>query len=209
MKIIKQDNNESIFPFIAYIPDNVSDNPALIIQLHGAGERGNGKDELEKVLRIGYANVVNDDNMKDCILIMPQCPTGTFWVAKIESLKKFIDEMCLKFSADKKRIYLCGLSMGGFGTWYTAMAYPQLFAAILPCCGGGMAWNADTLKMPIWTFHGLEDRTVSPNQTKEMVERLKETNPFLKYDFLEGVAHDSWNNAFTITTLNWLLSQAK
>ena len=147
--------------------------------------------------------------MKDCILIMPQCPTGTFWVAKIESLKKFIDEMCLKFSADKKRIYLCGLSMGGFGTWYTAMAYPQLFAAILPCCGGGMAWNADTLKMPIWTFHGLEDRTVSPNQTKEMVERLKETNPFLKYDFLEGVAHDSWNNAFTITTLNWLLSQAK
>ena len=209
MKIIKQENNENIFPFIAYIPDNVSDNPALIIQLHGAGERGNGKDELEKVLRLGYANIVNDDNLKDCILIMPQCPTGTFWVAKIESLKNFIDEMCLKFSADKKRIYLCGLSMGGFGAWYTAMAYPQLFAAILPCCGGGMAWNADTLKMPIWTFHGLEDRTVSPNQTKEMVERLKETNPFLKYDFLEGVAHDSWNNAFTITTLNWLLSQAK
>ncbi len=209
MKIIKQETHENIFPYIAYIPDNVGANPAIIFQLHGAGERGNGESELVYVLRLGYANIVNDNNLKNCILIMPQCPTHTFWVAKIESIKRFIDLMCEKFSADMSRIYLCGLSMGGFGTWYTAMAYPDLFAAILPCCGGGMAWNAHTLNMPIWAFHGLEDRTVSPNQTKEMVERLKETNPYLKYDFLEGVAHDSWNNAFVQTTLDWLLSHRK
>ena len=149
MKIIKQNNKENIFPYIAYIPDNIGPNPALLIQLHGAGERGNGGEELEKVLVHGFSKIVNDNNFNDCILIMPQCPLDSFWVAKIESIKKFIDEMILKFSVDTNRVYLCGLSMGGFGTWYTAMAYPELFAAIAPCCGGGMAWNAQTLQMPI------------------------------------------------------------
>ena len=89
------------------------------------------------------------------------------------------------------------------------MAYPDLFAAIAPCCGGGMAWNAKTLTMPIWTFHGLSDTVVSPNQTMEMIEVLKETNPNFKYDLYEGVGHNSWSRAFTEPTLAWLLSQSK
>ena len=93
MKIIKQNSNESIFPYIAYIPDNISDHPALIIQLHGAGERGNGGDELEKILVHGYSKIVNDNNLGDCILIMPQCPENSFWAAKVESIKAFIDKM--------------------------------------------------------------------------------------------------------------------
>ena len=209
MKIEKYTNTENVFPYIAYIPENLSNHPALIIQLHGAGERGNGGNEVEKVLVHGFAKIANDDNLKDCILVMPQCPTDTFWVAKIESIKRFIDEMAVKYSVDTDRIYLCGLSMGGFGTWYTAMAYPKLFAAIAPCCGGGMAWNAYTLQMPIWTFHGLDDTIVSPNQTIEMIEKLKECNPNFKYNLYEGVGHDSWNNAFTEETLNWLLSHKK
>lgn len=209
MKIIRQKSCENIFPYIAYIPENVSNHPALLIQLHGAGERGNGGDELEKVLVHGFSKIVNDNNFNDCILIMPQCPNDTFWVAKIESIKKFIDEIMLKFSADTNRVYLCGLSMGGFGTWYTAMAYPKFFAAIMPCCGGGMAWNAGVLNMPIWTFHGLDDTIVSPNQTIEMIEKLKVSNPNLKYNLYEGIGHDSWNNAFSEQALNWILSQNK
>ena len=209
MKIIRQKSCENIFPYIAYIPENVSNHPALLIQLHGAGERGNGGDELEKVLVHGFSKIVNDNNFNDCILIMPQCPNDTFWVAKIESIKKFIDEIMLKFSADTNRVYLCGLSMGGFGTWYTAMAYTKFFAAIMPCCGGGMAWNAGVLNMPIWTFHGLDDTIVSPNQTIEMIEKLKVSNPNLKYNLYEGIGHDSWNNAFSEQALNWILSQNK
>ena len=209
MKIIRQKTNETIFPYIAYIPDGVSDHPALLIQLHGAGERGNGGDDLEKVLVHGFSKIANDTNLTDCILVMPQCPADTFWVARIESMKTFIDEMITAYSADPDRVYLCGLSMGGFGTWYTAMAYPDLFAAIAPCCGGGMAWNAQVLKMPIWAFHGLNDRVVSPSQTMEMIEKLKDVNPNLRYTLYEGVGHNSWSHAFSGQTLNWILSHRK
>ncbi len=209
MNIIRQETAVDGFPYIAYVPEGCSSQPGLLIQLHGAGERGNGGADTDKVLVHGFSKVVNDDNLQDCILLMPQCPRDSFWVAQIQSLKGFIDRMVERFGVDTDRIYLCGLSMGGFGTWYTAMAYPQLFAAIAPCCGGGMAWNAHSLTMPVWAFHGLEDTTVSPSQTIEMVERLKLCNPRLRYDLYEGVGHDSWVRAFTEPTLAWLLSQKK
>ena len=209
MKIIKQTGSDAVFPYIAYLAENTSDHPALIIQLHGAGERGDGNADLDKVLVHGFSHIVNDQNFQDCILVMPQCPADSFWVAKIESLKRFIDALIDRYRIDPNRIYLCGLSMGGFGTWYTAMAYPDLFAAIAPCCGGGMAWNADVLKMPIWAFHGKEDSVVSVNQTVEMVEKLKHSNPALRYDLYDGVNHDSWKIAFSEGLLQWLLSQHK
>lgn len=209
MEIVKQLDAKTVFPYIAYIPEQLSDHPALIIHLHGAGERGYGQDELDNVLVNGLPNVATDSNLKNCILVMPQCPWDSFWVAKIESLKRFIDAIVDQYSIDTNRIYLCGLSMGGYGTWYTAMAYPELFAAIAPCCGGGMAWNAPMLKMPIWTFHGLDDTVVSPTQTLEMVNVLKNVNPHLKYDLYEGVGHDSWVKAFTPELLEWFFSHRK
>ena len=209
MKITKYNHSEKRFPFISYTPETISDHPALIIQLHGVGERGNGLEELDRVLIHGFSNIVTDENLKDCILVMPQCPSDTFWVARIESLRKFIDEMIALYNIDQNRIYLCGLSMGGYGTWYTAMAYPDLFAAIAPCCGGGMAWYAPILQMPIRTFHGMEDTVVSPNQTLEMIAALKDTNPNFHYDLYEGVGHNSWENAFSEDLLTWMLKQRK
>lgn len=209
MKIIKQTTNEFGFPFIAYIPDHISDHPALLLQLHGAGERGDKPEELDLVLFHGYSKVVTDENLKDCILVMPQCPKNSFWVAKIESIRKFIDHIVAAYSIDPGRIYMCGLNMGGYGTWYTAMAYPELFAAIAPCCGGGMAWNAGVLTMPVWAFHGELDREVSPIQTKEMVERLKLTNPNVRCTIYEGVGHDSWTRAFSEELLQWFFSHRK
>ena len=208
MKVVKH-FDETVFPYMAWIPEEVSSHPALIIQLHGAGERSSDPAELDKVLVHGFSKVATDENMKDCILVMPQCPEGSFWAAKVESLKTFIDYVAELYSADKNRIYLCGLSMGGFGTWYTAMAYPDIFAAIIPCCGGGMAWNAEVLTMPIWAFHGAEDPVVSPHQTMEMVEALKGINPNLRCTIYEGVGHESYKRAFSEELLQWLLRQHK
>ncbi|MBR2927415.1 MAG: dienelactone hydrolase family protein [Clostridia bacterium] len=209
MKVIRQETSEEIFPYIAYAPENRSAHPALLIQLHGAGERGEGGDALDGVLVNGFANIVNDENLTDCVLVMPQCPTDSFWVARIESIRKFIDLMMQKFSVDPSRIYLCGLSMGGFGTWYTAEAFPDLFAAIAPCCGGGMSWTAHVLTMPIWAFHGMEDTVVPPILTIQMIEKLEGKNPNLRYDLYEGVRHNSWERAFSEELLAWLLEQKK
>ena len=80
MKIIKEHIPCKGFPYMAYIPEEVSEKPALLIQLHGAGERGEG-DNLDVVTVNGFAGVVTDQNLKDCILLMPQCPRNSFWVA--------------------------------------------------------------------------------------------------------------------------------
>ena len=208
MKIIKEQTAQKGFPYMAYIPENLSEHPALLIQLHGAGERGEG-DTVEVVTVHGFAGVVNDQNLKDCILLMPQCPRDSFWVAKIESIKAFIDRMAEEYQVDKNRIYLCGLSMGGFGTWYTAMAYPEIFAAIAPCCGGGMAWNSGVLKMPIRAFHGMKDTIVSPNHTIDMKNALQGWHPDFECTLYEDAEHNSWVRAFDEKLLAWFLEQRK
>ena len=202
------ENNDYVFPFIAYISDELSENPAIIFHLHGAGERGNGEN-LDLVLTHGFPKTYDNEYFKDCILVMPQCPENSFWAAKVESLKVFMDRIIEKYSADKNRVYLTGLSMGGFGTWYTANAYPDMFAAIAPCCGGGLPWNAGVLNMPVWAFHGVEDPTVSVTQSDEMVAQLKKSGAEVKYTRLEGVGHNVWEYAYNKELFDWLLSKKR
>ena len=143
-----------------------------------------------------------------CNVIMPQCPSDTFWVARIESILSFIEKMAVKYGADRKRIYLTGISMGGYGTWYTAMARPSVFAAIAPICGGGMKWNAATLSMPVMVFHGTSDPVVSVTQSDEMVEGLLSNGKDVTYNRIEGAGHDVWNCTFDDKLMQWLLSKS-
>lgn len=208
MNRIEHREEKWMFPFVEYSGNKKIKKLPLIIQLHGAGERGCGKDDLEKVDVHGFSQYLKNAE-HNCIVVMPQCPLNTFWAAKVESILKFIEQLINEYDVDENRIYLTGLSMGGYGTWFTSMARPDLFAAIAPVCGGGMAWNADVLKMPIWVFHGVEDRVVNVAQSDEMVLKLKDENENLIYTRLDGVGHNVWENAYTKELFDWLLSKRR
>ena len=195
------------FPFVEYSPTHKSGALPLIIQLHGAGERGDGSD-LSLVDVHGFSKVIADKEFP-CIFVMPQCPTESFWAARVESIIAFIQQLKDAYEVDEDRVYLTGLSMGGYGTWYTAMARPDLFAAIAPVCGGGMAWNAPVLTMPVWAFHGVDDPVVSVNQSDEMVAALRRAGRDVTYTRLDGVQHNAWDYAYNEELLAWLLQHTR
>ncbi len=208
MNRIEHREEKWVFPFVEYSCDLKKEKLPMIIQLHGAGERGNGNEELERVDVHGFSKYLKQAE-HDCIVIMPQCPKNSFWAARVESIVKFIEQLIKEYNADEDRIYLTGLSMGGYGTWFTSMARPDLFAAIAPVCGGGMAWNAEVLKMPIWAFHGADDTVVSPVQSDEMVSKLREIGADVTYTRLDGVGHNVWEYAYNKELLEWLLSKKR
>lgn len=196
------------FPFVEYSCDEKVEKLPLVIQLHGAGERGYGKEDLQKVDIHGFSKYLKEAE-HNCVVIMPQCPINTFWAAKTESVIEFIEDVIKEYNIDEERVYLTGLSMGGYGTWFISMARPDLFAAIAPVCGGGMAWNADVLKMPIWAFHGTEDSIVSVVQSDEMVNKLREHQADVTYSRIDGVGHNVWDYTYKKELLEWLLSKKR
>ena len=208
MNRIEHREDRWIFPFVEYSCDDKTEKLPLVIQLHGAGERGAGKEDLEKVDKHGFSKYLKDAN-HDCIVVMPQCPANTFWAARVESIVAFIGQLKEAYNVDEDRVYLTGLSMGGFGTWFTSMARPDLFAAIAPVCGGGMAWNAGVLTMPIWTFHGTADDVVSVNQTDEMVAALQHAGADVTYTRVDGEGHEVWTHTYRKELMEWLLSKKR
>ena len=208
--MIRTEHRESKwkFPFVSYKPSNASGKLPLILQLHGAGERGNGGDDLKLVDVHGFSKLAMA-NEYECIFAMPQCPKDSFWVAHVESILAFIEQLKEEFDIDEDRICLTGLSMGGYGTWYTSMAKPDIFSCIVPVCGGGMPWFAGALKMPVWAFHGAEDTVVTPIQSDEMVANLRRYNDDVTYTRMDGVGHGVWEYAYIEETLAWILSKKK
>ncbi len=178
----------------------------LIVFLHGLDERG---DDVEKVKIHGIPKLFEKDNDFECITVSPQCPGDSIWTAEIRTLKTFIDDIVKEYNIDENRIYLTGLSMGGYGTWYMAMTYPEMFAAIAPVCGGGLPWYAGVLKMPVWAFHGAVDSVVSVEESKNMVREINKTGGNAKLTVFENVDHDSWNYAYTDELIEWILKQHK
>ena len=197
------------FGYVTYLPKDFDESKSypLVLFLHGAGERG---EDLELACELGYMKYVREEGKEyPFIFVAPQCPANKYWGCYTESLIAFMDYICDTLPVDKERIYLTGLSMGGYGTWFTAMAKPELFAAIAPICGGGMAWNAKVLTMPVWAFHGAEDNIVSTVQSDEMVAKLKECSKDVTYSRIDGVGHNVWEYAYTKELMEWLLSKER
>lgn len=198
----------------------------LVIFLHGAGERGT---ENETPLVHGVKEFAKPSAREQfpCFLIAPQCPEGKRWVevdwsARSHTMPKtpsdpmklllgLIDSLEKTLPIDKSRIYVTGLSMGGYGTWDLISRRPERFAAAVPVCGGGDEGQAaNAAKVPVWAFHGGKDGVVIPERSRNMVEALKTSGATPKYTEYPEVGHDSWNKAYADPEMmKWLFSQKR
>ena len=178
----------------------------LLLFLHGAGERG---DQLDFVKKHGPPKIVESKPEFPCITVSPQCAAGSRWTPK--ELTQLLDAVQKQHAVDESRVYLTGLSMGGFGTWSLAAAAPERFAAIVPICGGGNPETAEKFKdIPCWVFHGAKDTAVKQDQSDRMVEALKKAGGAPKYTIYPEAGHDSWTETYNNPELyHWLLAQKK
>ncbi len=196
--------------YLMFLPKDYSKSgkpSPMIVFLHGAGERGN---DLEKVKTWGPPAIVEKNPDFPFVVLSPQCPDGQWWNSYL--LKGMIDDVLAKYNVDKSRVYLTGLSMGGFGTWNLATAYPGYFAAIAPICGGGNPSLAKRLKdIPVWVFHGKKDEAVPEEQSAIMVDALKKVGANVEYTVLpEGNHEDAWVYAYDKAGLfDWFLKYSK
>jgi predicted peptidase len=180
----------------------------LILFLHGAGERG---DDLNLVKKHGPPKIVEQRKDFPFIVVSPQCPAGDWWTDKNEVLINLLDDVVARCDVDRGRIYLTGLSMGGFGTWALASAYPDRFAAIAPICGGGKVFMADKLKdVPVWAFHGAKDPLVPLKESEDMVNAIKARGGDAKLTVYPDAGHDSWTETYNNQQLyDWFLQHRK
>ena len=157
--------------YLLYLPNDYDKkgNWPLMLFLHGAGERG---DNLELVKKHGPPKLIEEGKAFPFVVVSPQCPEDRWW--EPVSLSALLDEIVGKYKIDKDRIYVTGLSMGGFGTWSLATYAPRRFAAIVPICGGGEPITAQMLaSVPAWVFHGGKDPVVPLARSQGMVDAMK------------------------------------
>ena len=198
----------------------------LVLFLHGAGERG---DDNASQLKHGAPLFIQPDVREKyaCFVVAPQCPAEQKWadidwssdtptqpekvsesmgltLAAIEGLQK-------EFSIDGDRLYVTGLSMGGYGTWDLVTRFPDKWAAAAPICGGGDKTKAALAKaVPIWAFHGVEDPAVKLVRTTEMIDAIEAAGGHPLYSEYPYVTHDSWTTAYQEAEfLPWLFAQRR
>lgn len=187
-----------------YAPESGEPWP-LILFLHGMGERG---DNLELVKLHGIANVVENQPDFPFITVSPQCPDTTTWAPdELDHLNALLDDIITRYAVDTSRIYLTGLSMGGFGTWHLAARFPERFAGIAPICGGGPTQHAARLsKTPIWAFHGAQDDVVPLSESEEMVAAVRTAGGNPRFTVYPEANHNSWSQTYDNPTLyTWFM----
>jgi predicted peptidase len=194
--------------YLLYLPKDYNGQQPmpLLLFLHGAGERG---DNLELVQVHGPPKLIGQGKDFPFIVVSPQCKSDQWW-EPIE-LVALLDEISGKYKVDQDRVYVTGLSMGGFGTWRLAAYAPQRFAAIAPICGGGETyWTKLFKRIPVWAFHGAKDVGVPVERSEKMIDALKKEGANPKLTIYPDAEHDSWTETYNNPELyEWLLQQKR
>jgi predicted peptidase len=198
----------------------------LVVFLHGAGERGS---DNRRQLTYLPRWMITDRHRREhpCFLLAVQCPEDQWWsphseeerliavagesTPSMQALEEVLEKVIETEKVDANRIYLTGLSMGGYGSWHLAAKHPGRFAAVVPICGGGVVEDAPRLKdLPIWAVHGTDDRVVPEAQSRRMVDAVRAAGGTVLYTPLEGVGHDSWTDAYNrIGVIEWMFEQRR
>jgi len=199
-------NIGNVKEYLQYIPDTYNEKKTykwpLVIFLHGIGEIGTDVNVLKNV---GLVKVAKG---KQFVIVAPQC-TSSWWNTNV--LQDLFKEVVKKYHVDTNRIYLTGMSMGGYGSWDWSEHYPQQFAAVVPICGAGTVNMACNLKnVPVWAFHNADDPTVNVQNSRDMVNAIKACGgTLIKYTENPGGGHNAWTKAYADSTLyDWMLKQA-
>lgn len=179
------------YPYQLYLPKNYPTTKQafpLVIYLHGGSQRGT---DLSKLNSYGLPKRISEGHHFPFIIAAPQCPDGKFWSTDNWFDSLFV-ELKRTYRVDSKRVYLTGISMGGYGTWQTAVAHPTTFAAIMPLCGGcDDSTQICTIRhVPVWAFHGTADDLVPMDETARLVKRLKQCHSKVRFSKVENKGHD-------------------
>lgn len=226
-KIFKDATGKEL-PYRLLVPLKIEEGKKypLVLFLHGAGERGtdNTKQMVHGIPQ--FASMAHREKYP-CFVVVPQCPEKQRWVevdwsANSHTMPKtqgdagrlaleLVASMMKEQPIDGKRVYITGLSMGGYGTWDLLARKPDLFAAAAPVCGGADEATAATIKhIPIWNFHGAKDTVVKPQRSRNIIAALEKAGGKPKYSEYPTVGHDAWNNAYNDPALfAWLFAQKK
>lgn len=198
----------------------------LVLFLHGAGERGS--DNTAQLVH-GAHDFYERRQTYPSFVVAPQCPEGKRWVdadwSATDGKNTFPEEpsepmrlalqvvrdLIASGHVDPRRVYVTGLSMGGYGTWYAAGFEGHPFAAAAPICGGGdPTWAERYVNLPLWVFHGSDDAAVPVGRSREMVEAVRQAGGEVKYTEYEGVGHDSWTQTYNDDAFHaWLFDQQR
>lgn len=195
--------------YLLYLPEEYGNDEKkwpLVLFLHGSGERGS---DVNMVKRHGPPKLVERGKSFPFILVSPQCPDDQVW--SIEGLDALLNDLEAKYDVDQSRVYVTGLSMGGYATWKMAEAFPDRFAAIAPICGWSNVETVCSLKeLPIWVFHGKKDRAVPFERSVELVDSLKKCGGNVQFTVYPDAGHDSWTETYNNPQLyEWMLKQSR
>jgi len=226
--VFKDDKGGSI-AYRLIKPSTIEENVKLplIVHLHGAGERGSDN-EKQLVHFYGKHKALGtvDADKQPYIAFAPQCPEGQQWVdvpwskgsykqgeisKALDLALKAMDAVIKEHNIDTSRVYITGLSMGGYGTWDAIQRRPDFFAAAVPICGAGDPGQAKAIaKLPIWVWHGDADSAVPVQGSRDMVAAIRAFGGEAKYDELQGVGHNSWAPAYANKEMwEWMFKQKR
>lgn len=182
---------KAMYPYLLYTPAHYQKNTAypLVIYLHGGSQKGN---DLERLKTYGLPYLVAAGQQFEFIIASPQCPDNKYWSTD-NWFEPLYEELSAKYHIDSSRIYLTGVSMGGYGVYITAMDFPDKFAALLPLCGG--CNDSDTTRIcrlkniPIWAFHGTADDQIPIQETERIAQTLNSCQGHMKFTRLKNEGH--------------------